>query len=62
MTTTSSSHKYTGPSTLWGLGNGAKGTIIGKRAGGVSFKRESDGKVFTVGKHEVEKINEANKA
>jgi hypothetical protein len=46
-------HKYTGPSTLWGLGHGAEGTIIGKRAGGVSFKR-ADGKVFTVGKHQVE--------
>jgi hypothetical protein len=56
MSTVTESHTYTGPSTLWGLGHGAKGTIIGKRAGGVSFKRAKDGKVFTVGKHEVEKV------
>lgn len=49
-------HVYTGPTNKYGLFNGDKCWIVGKRAGGVVIKTERDGVPRVIGKQQLQKL------
>lgn len=55
MTNPAMSHRYTGPTTVWGLSEGAKCELLGKarNAGGAVQIRTADGRKWNVPRAQV---------